>query len=63
MRTARLDVSDSAAVERLFDEVVEEQGGVDVAFANAGISLEAGVRTRRAASRPSTAPSGTASSA
>ena len=43
VRTARLDVSDSAAVERLFDEVVEEQGGVDVAFANAGISLEAGV--------------------
>ena len=43
VRSARLDVSDSAAVERLFDEVVEEQGGVDVAFANAGISLEAGV--------------------
>jgi NAD(P)-dependent dehydrogenase (short-subunit alcohol dehydrogenase family) len=43
VRTAQLDVSDSAAVERLFDEVVEEQGGVDVAFANAGISLEAGV--------------------
>ncbi|MEA2418664.1 MAG: hypothetical protein QOE60_870 [Thermoleophilaceae bacterium] len=43
VRTARLDVSDQAAVERLFDEVAEEQGGVDVAFANAGISLEAGV--------------------
>ena len=47
VRTARLDVSDSAAVERLFDEVVEEQGGVDVAFANAGISLEAGVTDPR----------------
>jgi NAD(P)-dependent dehydrogenase (short-subunit alcohol dehydrogenase family) len=43
VRTARLDVSDEAAVERLFDEVAEQQGGVDVAFANAGISLEAGV--------------------
>jgi NAD(P)-dependent dehydrogenase (short-subunit alcohol dehydrogenase family) len=43
VRTARLDVSDPDAVERLFDEVAEEQGGVDVAFANAGISLEAGV--------------------
>jgi NAD(P)-dependent dehydrogenase (short-subunit alcohol dehydrogenase family) len=43
VRTAVVDVSDADAVERLFDEVVEEQGGVDVAFANAGISLEAGV--------------------
>jgi NAD(P)-dependent dehydrogenase (short-subunit alcohol dehydrogenase family) len=43
VRTAQVDVSDADAVERLFDEVVEEQGGVDVAFANAGISLEAGV--------------------
>jgi NAD(P)-dependent dehydrogenase (short-subunit alcohol dehydrogenase family) len=43
VRTAQVDVSDAAAVGRLFDEVVEEQGGVDVAFANAGISLEAGV--------------------
>jgi NAD(P)-dependent dehydrogenase (short-subunit alcohol dehydrogenase family) len=38
-----MDVSDAAAVERVFEELVEEQGGVDVAFANAGISLEAGV--------------------
>jgi len=43
VRTAQVDVSDEAAVDRLFDEVAEEQGGVDVAFANAGISLEAGV--------------------
>jgi NAD(P)-dependent dehydrogenase (short-subunit alcohol dehydrogenase family) len=43
LRTVRLDVSDAAGVERMFDELVEEQGGVDVAFANAGISLEPGV--------------------
>ena len=43
VRTAAVDVSDADAVERLFAEVVEAQGGVDVAFANAGISLEAGV--------------------
>jgi NAD(P)-dependent dehydrogenase (short-subunit alcohol dehydrogenase family) len=47
VRTARLDVSDAAAVERAFDELVEEQGGVDVAFANAGISLEPGVADPR----------------
>ena len=47
VRTARVDVSDSGAVERLFDEVVDEQGGVDVAFANAGISLEPGVVDER----------------
>jgi NAD(P)-dependent dehydrogenase (short-subunit alcohol dehydrogenase family) len=43
VQTAPVDVSDADAVERLFAEVVEAQGGVDVAFANAGISLEAGV--------------------
>jgi NAD(P)-dependent dehydrogenase (short-subunit alcohol dehydrogenase family) len=43
VRTAQVDVSDARAVERVFDELVEEQGGVDVAFANAGISLEPGV--------------------
>jgi NAD(P)-dependent dehydrogenase (short-subunit alcohol dehydrogenase family) len=42
-RSFQLDVSDPEAVRRLFDEVVAEQGGVDVAFANAGISLEPGV--------------------
>ena len=47
VRTARVDVSDSAAVERLFADVVEAQGGVDVAFANAGISLEPGVVDER----------------
>jgi len=43
VRTVQLDVSDPAAVERMFDELAAEQGGVDVAFANAGISLEPGV--------------------
>jgi NAD(P)-dependent dehydrogenase (short-subunit alcohol dehydrogenase family) len=43
VRTVQLDVSDADAVERLFDEVAAEQGRVDVAFANAGISLEPGV--------------------
>jgi len=46
-RTCALDVSDPTAVERLFDEVAEEQGGVDVAFANAGISTEPGVLDER----------------
>ena len=43
VRTARVDVSDESQVARLFEDVVQAQGGVDVAFANAGISLEAGV--------------------
>ena len=43
VRTVQLDVSDADAVERLFDEVAAEHGRVDVAFANAGISLEPGV--------------------
>jgi len=43
VRTFALDVSDEEQVERLFDDVVQAQGTVDVAFANAGISLEAGV--------------------
>jgi NAD(P)-dependent dehydrogenase (short-subunit alcohol dehydrogenase family) len=47
VRTARLDVSDAGAVERLFADVAEAQGGVDVAFANAGISLEPGVVDER----------------
>jgi NAD(P)-dependent dehydrogenase (short-subunit alcohol dehydrogenase family) len=47
VRSFQLDVSDPDAVQRLFDDVVEAQGGVDVAFANAGISLEPGVVDER----------------
>ena len=47
VRLARLDVSDPDQVRRVFDDVVEAQGGVDVAFANAGISLEPGVLDAR----------------
>jgi NAD(P)-dependent dehydrogenase (short-subunit alcohol dehydrogenase family) len=43
VRSARVDVSDADEVEGLFADVVEAQGGVDVVFANAGISLEPGV--------------------
>jgi NAD(P)-dependent dehydrogenase (short-subunit alcohol dehydrogenase family) len=43
VRSSRVDVSDADQVERLMDDVVEDQGGVDVVFANAGISLEPGV--------------------
>jgi NAD(P)-dependent dehydrogenase (short-subunit alcohol dehydrogenase family) len=43
VRGVELDVTDEDAVRRVFDDVAAEQGGVDVAFANAGISLEAGV--------------------
>jgi NAD(P)-dependent dehydrogenase (short-subunit alcohol dehydrogenase family) len=32
------DVSDEASVQALFDDVVAEQGGVDVVFANAGLA-------------------------
>jgi NAD(P)-dependent dehydrogenase (short-subunit alcohol dehydrogenase family) len=46
-RSFQLDVSDPEAVRRVFDEVVSEQGGVDVAFANAGISTEPGVLDER----------------
>jgi NAD(P)-dependent dehydrogenase (short-subunit alcohol dehydrogenase family) len=46
-RSFQLDVSDPEAVRRVFDEVVAEQGGVDVAFANAGISTEPGVLDER----------------
>jgi NAD(P)-dependent dehydrogenase (short-subunit alcohol dehydrogenase family) len=43
VRLAQLDVSDPDQVRRAFDDLVAAQGGVDVAFANAGISLEPGV--------------------
>jgi NAD(P)-dependent dehydrogenase (short-subunit alcohol dehydrogenase family) len=46
-RSFQLDVSDPEAVRRVFDEVVAEQGGVDVAFANAGISTEPGILDER----------------
>jgi len=46
-RTYALDIADPDAVRALFDEVVAEHGGVDVAFANAGISLEPGVVDER----------------
>lgn len=47
VRTHRLDVSDADAVEELFAGVVEANGRVDVAFANAGISIEPGVVDER----------------
>jgi NAD(P)-dependent dehydrogenase (short-subunit alcohol dehydrogenase family) len=43
VRSSRVDVSDAGEVQGLMEDVVEEHGGVDVAFANAGISLEPGV--------------------
>jgi NAD(P)-dependent dehydrogenase (short-subunit alcohol dehydrogenase family) len=43
VRSSRVDVSDVGEVQRLMEDVVEEHGGVDVVFANAGISLEPGV--------------------
>lgn len=47
VRTAVVDVTDADQVKRLFDDVVDAKGGVDVAFANAGISLEPGVLDER----------------
>jgi NAD(P)-dependent dehydrogenase (short-subunit alcohol dehydrogenase family) len=43
VRSSQVDVSDAGQVRRLMDDVVEEEGGVDVVFANAGISVEPGV--------------------
>jgi NAD(P)-dependent dehydrogenase (short-subunit alcohol dehydrogenase family) len=43
VRSFELDVSDREQVKRLIDDVVSEQGGVDVLYANAGISLEPGI--------------------
>jgi NAD(P)-dependent dehydrogenase (short-subunit alcohol dehydrogenase family) len=42
VRSFQLDVSDRDQVQALIDGVVDEQGGVDVLYANAGISLEPG---------------------
>ncbi len=38
VRSAHVDVADPASVQAAFDELVAEQGGVDVAVANAGIA-------------------------
>jgi NAD(P)-dependent dehydrogenase (short-subunit alcohol dehydrogenase family) len=43
VRSFQLDVSDREQVRALIDDVVSEQGGVDVLYANAGISLEPGI--------------------
>jgi Dehydrogenases with different specificities (related to short-chain alcohol dehydrogenases) len=42
VRSFQLDVSDRDQVQALIDDVVSEQDGVDVLYANAGISLEPG---------------------
>jgi NAD(P)-dependent dehydrogenase (short-subunit alcohol dehydrogenase family) len=42
VRSGVVDVADRAQVDALVDAVVAEDGGVDVVFANAGISLEPG---------------------
>ena len=47
VRSVELDVADPDQVEAVFEGVAAEQGGVDVAFANAGISLEPGVLDER----------------
>jgi NAD(P)-dependent dehydrogenase (short-subunit alcohol dehydrogenase family) len=47
VRTFAVDVSDPEAVAGLFADVDEAFGGVDVAFANAGISTEPGVVDER----------------
>jgi NAD(P)-dependent dehydrogenase (short-subunit alcohol dehydrogenase family) len=44
VRTVTLDVADRAQVDAAVDAIAADQGGLDVAFANAGISLEAGFR-------------------
>jgi NAD(P)-dependent dehydrogenase (short-subunit alcohol dehydrogenase family) len=44
VRSFELDVADPARVDALIDDVADAQGGVDVVFANAGISLEPGCR-------------------
>ena len=42
VRTQRVDVADTAQVDALIDGAAAEYGGLDVVFANAGISLEPG---------------------
>jgi NAD(P)-dependent dehydrogenase (short-subunit alcohol dehydrogenase family) len=43
VRPFQLDVSDRKQVQALIDDVVAEHGGIDVLYANAGISLEPGI--------------------
>jgi NAD(P)-dependent dehydrogenase (short-subunit alcohol dehydrogenase family) len=43
VRSFQVDVSDREQVQALIDDVVAEQDGVDVLYANAGISLEPGI--------------------
>jgi NAD(P)-dependent dehydrogenase (short-subunit alcohol dehydrogenase family) len=43
VRSFRVDVSDRKQVQSLVDDVVSDQGGIDVLYANAGISLEPGI--------------------
>ena len=43
-RSFVVDVSDEDRVQALFDAVVEEQGGVDAVFANAGLAAVPGFR-------------------
>jgi NAD(P)-dependent dehydrogenase (short-subunit alcohol dehydrogenase family) len=43
-RSVHVDVRDETAVDALFDDVIEAQGGVDVVFANAGLAAVPGFR-------------------
>jgi NAD(P)-dependent dehydrogenase (short-subunit alcohol dehydrogenase family) len=43
VRSFQVDVSDREQVQALIDDIVSEQGGVDVLYANAGISPEPGI--------------------
>ena len=43
-RSFTVDVTDESSVQALFDGVVEQQGGLDVVFANAGIAAVPGFR-------------------
>jgi NAD(P)-dependent dehydrogenase (short-subunit alcohol dehydrogenase family) len=43
VRSFQLDVSDREQVQSLIEDVVSEHGGLDVLYANAGISLEPGI--------------------
>jgi NAD(P)-dependent dehydrogenase (short-subunit alcohol dehydrogenase family) len=44
VRWSQVDVTEEGAIETLIDDVVASEGGLDVVFANAGISLEPGFR-------------------